>query len=139
MNLKVVLDTNVLLSGLRSKNGASYRLLEKIPEGHIKLAISVPLMLEYETVLCKNLRQLKLSRQDIDDFLDYFCSIAEHTKIYYLWRPFLKDPYDDHLLEVSVASKSAYIVTYNTKDFVGVEQFGIHAVAPDFILTKLGY
>lgn len=138
MKIKVVIDTNVILSGLMSKKGASFRLLDLIPKNKLIISVSVPLLLEYEAVLYKNIKKLKLTKQDIDDFLDYFCSVAEKTKIYYLWRPILKDAYDDHLLELAVSSNSKYIVTYNIKDFNGSDKFGIDAVMPDVILKKSG-
>ena len=134
MKNKIIIDSNVILSGLKSKNGYSFKLLKQIPNNKFKIAISVPLILEYESLLMSNIKTLGLNKKDINDFINYICKISEHTKIYYLWRPFLKDPYDDHLLEVAVASSSNYIITFNIKDFINIEQFGIKALKPkDFI------
>jgi putative PIN family toxin of toxin-antitoxin system len=134
MKTKIIIDSNVILSGLKSKNVYSYKLLQLIPENKFDTAISVPLILEYESILTKYQKVLGLTKIDIDNFINYICSDSEHTKIYYLWRPFLKDPYDDHLLEVAVASESKYIITFNIKDFIKIEQFGIKALKPkDFI------
>ena len=134
MKNKIIIDSNVILSGLKSKNGYSFKLLKQIPNNKFKVAISVPLILEYESLLMSNIKTLGLNKKDINDFINYICKISEHTKIYYLWRPFLKDPYDDHLLEVAVASSSNYIITFNIKDFINIEQFGIKALKPkDFI------
>jgi len=134
MKTKIIIDSNVILSGLKSKNVYSYKLLQLIPENKFDTAISVPLILEYESILTKYQKVLGLTKIDIDNFINYICSVSEHTKIYYLWRPFLKDPYDDHLLEVAVASESKYIITFNIKDFIKIEQFGIKALKPkDFI------
>jgi len=135
--IKVVFDTNVIYSGLLSKKGVSYKLLKLIPKGIFKLSLSVPLLLEYETILLRNLRKLNLTKVDIDDFLDYLCSVSDLTKIYYLWRPILKDPYDDHILELAVASSSKYIITYNIKDFTESKYFNIKTITPDEFIKIL--
>ncbi|OHD69519.1 MAG: putative toxin-antitoxin system toxin component, PIN family [Spirochaetes bacterium RBG_16_49_21] len=135
--LKIVIDTNVILSGLTSRNGSSYKLLKILPTNKVAIALSVPLLFEYESILIKNIKNLNLSKTDIDDFLDYLCSIAEHTSIYYLWRPILKDPYDDHILELAVSASAKYIVTFNLKDFTEANKFGILPITPDMLLLKL--
>ncbi|TAN41224.1 MAG: putative toxin-antitoxin system toxin component, PIN family [Nitrospirae bacterium] len=138
MKCGVVIDTNVLISALRSKRGASYRLLMGIGQGHFDINISVPLALEYEKSAKKIIDEIKLSSEDIDDVLDYICSIARPWKIFYLWRPFLKDPKDDMVLELAVASKSDFIVTYNKKDFEGAGHFGVKVVTANEFLKKIG-
>ena len=70
--------------------------------------------------------------------VNYLCKAGKHQKIYYLWRPLLKDPYDDHILEVAVAASADFIVTFNTKDFTNVNQFGIKVVTPDEFLKFMG-
>jgi len=126
----IVIDTNVILSGLTSKNGYSYKILSLISKGGIVFNISVPLILEYESILMQFREKIGLSTDDIQDFIDYLCKTGHHTKIYYLWRPMLKDPFDDHILEVAVNSGSTYIVTFNIKDFVLTNSFGIKAITP---------
>jgi putative PIN family toxin of toxin-antitoxin system len=136
--LRIVLDTNVLVSALRSRNGASFRLLSIIDSGKFELAISVPLVLEYEASARKQSRETGLSSSDIDSILDYICSIAKHYRIYYLWRPFLRDPKDDMVLELAVVSNAKYIVTFNTADFKGIEKFGLKAIKPRDFLKEIG-
>jgi putative PIN family toxin of toxin-antitoxin system len=138
MSFKVVIDTNVLFTGLQSQKGASHKLLRLLPSKAFEIVTSVPLILEYESVLLKHSKQLKLTHQDIGDFLDYICSISIHTKIYYLWRPVLVDPFDDHILELAIASSSKYIVTYNTNDFKIVHEFGLQVIMPDELLRIIG-
>jgi putative PIN family toxin of toxin-antitoxin system len=136
-NTKVVIDTNVILSGLLSRKGTSYKLLQLIPKKLFTVVMSVPLILEYETILHKSIRKLNLSKSDIEDFLDDICVISEHTKTYYLWRPILKDPYDDHILELAVSSNAKYIVTFNISDFDEAKTFGIHPIEPVEFLKKI--
>ena len=69
---------------------------------------------------------------------DYICSIAKHYKVYYLWRPFLRDPKNDMALELGVVSNANYIVTLNTADFKGIEKFGLRAIKPRDFLKEIG-
>jgi len=135
---KIVIDTNVLISALRSKRGAAYLLFMLIGKGKFELNISVPLVLEYEDVAKRLIREIPLSEHDIDAILNYLCKEGKHRKIYYLWRPFLKDPNDDMILELAVTAGCDFIVTYNEKDFGGVDQFGIKVLNPGQFLRKIG-
>ena len=136
---QVVLDTNVLVSALRSQLGASHRLLLLVDGDKFELNLSVPLLLEYEEV-CKRLAGtgIALAVEEIDDVLDYLCRIANLRSISCLWRPFLSDPADDMVLELALAAGSDCIVTYNRKDFAGVEQLGIRLLTPHEFLREIG-
>jgi putative PIN family toxin of toxin-antitoxin system len=135
---QVVLDTNVLVAALRSSKGASFKLLSQISNRKIKINLSVPLLLEYEDVLKRKERDLPLDSEDIDDVLDYLCKIADNREIFYLWRPYLIDPKDDFILELAVESQSEFIITFNVKDFQGVDKFGIKAITPKEFLELIG-
>lgn len=137
MTLSIVLDTSVLIAGLRSSQGASYEVLRRLGSGNFAVSISVPLVLEYEAVAKRQARELGLTFADIDDVVDYICSIADHRTIFYLWRPFLPDPTDDLLLELAVEVGADYIVTHNLRDFTGVDQFGVSAISPGKFLRLL--
>jgi putative PIN family toxin of toxin-antitoxin system len=136
--LQIVIDTNVLVAALRSRRGASYRLLLLLGSDKFVVNISVPLVLEYESVVSRLTGALSLTRQDIDDILDYICFIAHRQQVFYLWRPFLKDPKDDMVLELAVAANCDFIITYNKTDFANIEHFGVSAVTPQEFLQKLG-
>ena len=134
----IVIDTNVIVSALRSDMGASYSLISKLPSKKFQTALSVPLYIEYQDVLTRKSHLTGASTQEeILSFLRYFCKISSHQKIFYLWRPWLKDPKDDMVLELAVASKSQSIVTYNLKDFSNIQQFGIEAITPKNFLQKI--
>ncbi|RLA06187.1 MAG: putative toxin-antitoxin system toxin component, PIN family [Gammaproteobacteria bacterium] len=134
---KIVIDTNVIISGLHSSSGKSYELLQIIDDKNIRLSISIPLILEYEEVLLRKKKDFGFNKQDIDNFLDYFCKIANQQRIFYLWRSYLKDLKDDMVLELAFESQSDYIITYNIKDFKGIEKFGIQVITPYEFLKKL--
>jgi len=136
--INIVLDTNVLVSALRSQKGASYKLLTLIDNGNFLLNISVPLFLEYEAVTMRDCLKLPLKKVDILDILNFLAQVSSKREIFFLWRPYLKDPKDDLVLEVAVESRSKVIVTYNKKDFIGVEKFGIKVLTPKEFLQKRG-
>ena len=126
----IIMDTNVLFSGLYSSTGASFQILRLLDAGKIKPVISTTLLFEYEDVLKREQTVLNLSHKQVDTVLDNICALSNFQEIYFLWRPYLKDPKDDYVLEVAVASKTKIIVTHNLKDFKGVEKFGIQAITP---------
>ena len=134
----IIIDTNVLVSALRSRRGASFRLLELLGSGKYEFSVSVPLVLEYEVVSKRQLGEISLSEDDIDNVIDYICSVAQHQQISFLWRPFLKDVRDDMVLELAVSSGCDTIVTYNKKDFVGVDLFGIRVLTAREFLQDIG-
>lgn len=140
MPARVVLDTNVLVSAIRSRLGASFQLLSLLgrPEPPFRIALSVPLVLEYEAALSRHQRASGLTRQDIGDLLDYLCSIGEHQEIFYLWRPLLSDAGDDLVLEVAVAARVDAIVTHNVRDFEAAGTFDLAALRPQDFLVDLG-
>jgi putative PIN family toxin of toxin-antitoxin system len=135
--MKIVIDTNVLVAALKSRLGASFKLVSVIPSDKFSIAISVPLVLEYEDAL-KRLESSAITEQDIGNFIDFLCKIGHHQEIYFLWRPFLPDPSDDHVLEVAVAAGCDAIVTYNKRDFKGIERFGLRVLDPREFLSEIG-
>lgn len=137
MTPSIVIDTNVLVAALKSRVGASFQLLMALPSGSYKACLSVPLFVEYEAVLKRADLLPHLAVSDIDAVLDYLLSRASIHEIFFLWRPFLKDPKDDLVLEAAVASQSRYLVTFNLRDFADVEkQFGIKVITPQEFLIE---
>jgi putative PIN family toxin of toxin-antitoxin system len=135
---QVVLDTNVIVSALRSQQGASYKLLMLVGRANFEINLSVSLLLEYEDATKRLLEQIPLTENNINNILDYLCQMANKREVFYLWRPFLKDPKDDMVLELAVSAQCETIITYNKKDFVGVEQFGLQVMTPKEFLEVMG-
>ena len=137
-DLNITIDTNVIIGALKSKKGACYKLLMLLTENLFAPNISVPLFIEYESVAKREDLVGNLTKEDIEAVLNYFLSKAKIQKIFYLWRPILKDQKDDLVLEVAVKSQSKYIITFNKKDFVGCEKFGIEILTPYEFLNIRG-
>ena len=128
------MDTNGLVAALRSDMGASYALVAQLPSEHFQIALTVPFYLEYQDV-CTHPEHMtgRSTPDEIRHFLRYLCSIAHHQRVFFLWRPWLKDPNDDMVLEAAVSSQSRYIITHNLRDFTacGIEaQFGMTPLCP---------
>ena len=136
--MKIVLDTNVLFAALKSRRGASYKLISLLPNRRFSIAISVPLVIEYEDVLRRGRLSDSITEKDISDFIDFFCYIGDQQEIFFLWRPFLTDPSDDLVLEVAVAGGCDAIITYNKRHFKNVEKFGLRILDPKEFLTEIG-
>ena len=129
----IVLDTNVLVSALRSKTGFSRKLLIDVLQGQVSAAVSVPLFIEYEDVLTRplHLKAFGLTAAEIGAFLDGLAGLLNPVDIAYLWRPQLKDPADEMVLECAANAQASHIVTWNTKDFAPVlHQFELKLATP---------
>lgn len=137
MNLcRVILDTNVIVSALRSRRGSAFRLLSLVGTGQFDICLSIPLLFEYEDVLARE--TIGIPSDAAEDVLNYLCHVALPQEVYFLWRPFLRDPKDDLVLELAVGSQSTEIITYNLKDFAGIECFNVRAIRPAEFLAELG-
>ena len=138
--MRFLLDTNVLVAGLRSPEGASAALLKLVLAGKIQPLASVPLFLEYEAVLLrpKHLLAAQLTEADVINILDVFAGFVAPTEIFYLWRPQLKDAHDDMVLEAAVNGQADVIITFNTADFLpAANKFNLKLMLPSLFLKEL--
>lgn len=71
------------------------------------------------------------------EIVDFICAHSEPHPIHYLWRPFLPDPKDHHVLEVAVAAQCDTIITFNASDFPGMDRFGIRVQRPGEFLKEV--
>ena len=139
MTPRVVLDTNILVSAARSRKGASFALLSALRAGRFVALVSVPLMLEYEAVL-KRPEQLAASGRSAtmtDAFLDALSLRAEPVHLHYLWRPQLRDPADEMVLETALNGRAEALVTLNTGDFGAASHFRLPVLTPGAFLRRL--
>jgi putative PIN family toxin of toxin-antitoxin system len=134
--IKAVLDTNVLVAGLRSRNGASNQVIAATAKKRFVPILSIPLFFEYLDVLTRP-GMVPLSSKRAEEFCLSFVTISQLQEIYFLWRPLLPDPKDDMVLEVAVAGGVSHIVTFNLGDFRPAAAFGIQATNPATFLSIL--
>lgn len=138
--LRIVLDTSVIVAGLRSRLGASHRILQLVAEVHLVPLVTTALFLEYEEVLKRAEQRLAtgMDEQDIAGFMAAFASAAEPVEVHFLWRPQLADPDDEIVLEAAVNGRSKAIVTHNVRDFQpAAGDFGIEVVTPGTFLRRI--
>ena len=140
MKLRALLDTNIIVAGLSSQLGASYRLLELALNKRFVLLASPALWLEYESVLKRpEIVELHGFRaKQIDEILNGLADSVEPVSSYFLWRPQLRDPKDEMVLEAAVNGSADYLVTLNSRDFLpAIAKFGIQLALPGQFLTLL--
>jgi len=129
----VVLDTNVIVAGLRSRDGASFQILNAIVENRAAFALSVPLLLEYEAVLKRpsTLAATALRAADMDVILNMLCARGKAIQLHYLWRPQLRDEKDEMVLELAINASVDAIVTFNRADFLSAaRRFDMPIITP---------
>jgi putative PIN family toxin of toxin-antitoxin system len=134
---QIVVDTSVLVAGLRSNKGAAYQLLTRLKDERWQINISVELILEYEAVLKREQLEIFVTRTKVDALLNDICTIANHRAVSYRWRPTARDPDDDFVIDLAVGCQADFIVTYNLRDIQPAEQFGIQVVSPKTFLEMM--
>ena len=140
LHLRFVLDTDVLVAALRSRDGASWQLVDRALKREFTFLLSVPLILEYEAVLTREEHRKVhgLSVPDVDELINAIASVAESVQIRFLWRPLLPDPTDDMVLETAVNGRADLLVTFNQKDFAAVARsFALKILPPSEALQRL--
>jgi putative PIN family toxin of toxin-antitoxin system len=138
--MRIVFDTSVLVAGLRSRLGASNRLLELVAAGRCVPLVTTAVFLEYEDVLLRAEHRLVtgMSDDDVADFLAAFASSAEPVEVHFQWRPQLPDPADELILEAAVNGRADAIVSHNVRDFqAAAKAFGMPVLTPAQVLQEL--
>lgn len=136
--MRIVIDTSVLVAASRSSNGASFRIVSMLPTPVFEIALTVPVYTEWQAVLTRPQHLPPGVTADMAlGFVRYLASLAHLQDVHFLWRPFLRDPDDDMVLECAVASGSEFIVTHNVKDFRRVEELNLRAITPADFLNRL--
>jgi len=138
--LRVVLDTSVLVAGLRSRLGASNALLVLVAQRKVKPLVTTSLFLEYEEVLLRAEHRLvtRMSEADVEGFLAALASAAEGVEVHFRWRPQLGDPADEMVLEAAINGRAKALVTHNVADFAqAAARFGLRIVTPGALLEEL--
>ena len=138
--MKFLLDTDVIVAGIRSPSGASAELLRMARRGALTLLISIPLFIEYDAKCLEDehLDAAGLKVSDVQVFLDALTVIAEPVAIHFTWRPQLTDPADEMVLETAINGQADALVTFNRRDFgKAPEAFGIELLLPSEALRKL--
>ncbi len=125
---------------MRSPNGASTALIACLEKGAGTLLLSVALVLEYEAIcqLAEHRIVAGLSSKDVSAAINALLEFAEPVEIHHHWRPQLRDPGDEMVLEAAVNGRADYLVTFNQRDFgVAPSRFGIKVLSPSEALKRI--
>ncbi|MBZ5652249.1 MAG: putative toxin-antitoxin system toxin component, PIN family [Acidobacteriia bacterium] len=137
---RIVLDTSVVVAGLRTRLGAGNAILRLVAQRRLVALATPPLFLEYEDVLKRPEHQLVhgLRPEAIDQFLAELAALVEPVEVHFQWRPQSRDPNDEMVLEAAINGQADALVTYNVADFVGpAERFRISVLRPADLLKKV--
>jgi putative PIN family toxin of toxin-antitoxin system len=138
--LEIVLDTSVVVAGLRTRLGAGNAVLQLVAERRVRLLATPPLFLEYEDALKRPEHRLAhgLTLPEIDEFLAELAALVEPVEVHFQWRPQTRDPNDEMVLEAAINGRADAIVTYNMADFAEAgERFAISIMRPAELLRKV--
>lgn len=138
--MKVAFDTDVIVASLRGRSGASNALLHALSAGQVEAVASVPMMLEYEAILMRpEQRQATgMSVQDVNIFLDTLALLIIPVMPYFLWRPQLRDPDDEMVLDAAINGGAKAVITFNVQDFLPAStQFNVQVLTPAEVLRQL--
>ena len=140
MKLRVVLDTNIFIGACLGV-GASNQVLAAGLQGLYLPLMGSALFLEHEAVLGRDalFASCRLTQPERSELLDIYLATCEWTRIYFGWRPNLRDEGDNHLMELAVAGGAHYLITRNLRDFAASELAfpGLRIVSPEIFLKEL--
>ena len=139
--MRIVADTDVIVAAMRSPGGASAAILRAVRRDKVQMLLSVPLAMEYEAICLRPEHQIAagLTEQEVNIFVDAVIAMAEPVKIHFLWRPQLRDPSDEMVLETAVNGRADLLVTFNERYYGTVpERFGIQVVTPRRAMERIG-
>ena len=137
---RVVLDTSIIVAGLRSRSGAANAVLRLVAQHRLIALATPPLFLEYEDVLKRPEQTLvhNLRAEEVDEFLAELAALIEPVETHFQWRPQVRDPNGEMVLEAAINGHADALVTFNVSDFrESGERFGIPIVRPLDLLKKV--
>jgi putative PIN family toxin of toxin-antitoxin system len=135
--MNIVIDTNVIISGVKSRRGASFKIISQLNQNLFRFHISPALLFQYEASLKHSDFKSVWSDEEIDEFLDLICFFGIKHNVLLRYRPLLPDANDEFVAELAINAHADHIVTYNVSDFEPLHKFGITALTPQSFLQRL--
>jgi putative PIN family toxin of toxin-antitoxin system len=141
-NMKVVLDTNIVVAALmtgQNDSSASRQVLRAALEGRITPLFGNALWLEYEDLLARPIWNGETTYDERLNVIRALAASGQWVSIYYGWRPNLLDEGDNHLIELAVAGNAAAIITHNVRDLTRGQLVwpNLRIVSPSGLLKEL--
>jgi putative PIN family toxin of toxin-antitoxin system len=138
--VRLVLDTDAVVAAMRSPTGASAAIVRAARQRQATLLLSVPLAMEYEAVCRRPEHRMEagLSERQVEIFLNALIALAEPVLTHFLWRPQLRDPNDEMVLEAAVNGRAEALVTFNVRDYgTAASQFGVEVLLPREAIARI--
>ncbi len=135
--MRAVLDTNVLVSALRSRRGASFEIVRRLRLGQWRAVLSNHLLFEYEEVLKRESSALRLSAEAVDELLNAVAARSDECALVPGWKPMLSDPDDEPLVQLACESGANMIVTHNVRDLLPAVELGVAVLKPNEFLARI--
>jgi putative PIN family toxin of toxin-antitoxin system len=138
--MRLVLDTDAVVAAMRSPTGASAAIILAARRRRVTLLLSVPLAMEYEAVCRRTEQRVEagLTLRQVEVFLDGLIALAEPVLAHFLWRPQLRDPNDEMVLEAAVNGRAEVLATFNGRDYGTVAaQFGVDVLLPREVIGRI--
>jgi putative PIN family toxin of toxin-antitoxin system len=134
------MDTDAVVAAMRSPAGASAAIIRVVRQRQATLLLSVPLAMEYEAVCrrSEHREESGLSVKQVEIFLDAIIAMGEPVRTHFLWRPQLRDPNDEMVLEAAVNGRADALVTFNVRDYgTTPAQFGVEVLLPREAIARI--
>ena len=134
------MDTDAVVAAMRSPAGESAAIIRVVRQRRATLLLSVPLAMEYEAVCqrSEHREESGLSVQQVEIFLDAIIAMGEPVRTHFLWRPQLRDPNDEMVLEAAVNGRADALVTFNVRDYgTTPAQFGVEVLLPREAIARI--
>lgn len=134
------MDTDAVVAAMRSPTDASAAILRAVRMKQATLLLSVPLAMEYEAVCRRPEHRLEagLSERQVEIFLDAIIAMGEPMQTHFLWRPQLRDPNDEMVLEAAINGRADALVTFNVRDYgTTPSQFGVEVLLPREAIARI--
>jgi predicted nucleic acid-binding protein len=125
---------------MRSPTGASAAIIRLARQGRVTFMAGVALALEYEAVCCRIEHRVAagLTEDEVNMFVDAIIAMAEPVTMHFLWRPQLRDPSDEMVLEPAINGDADALVTFNAKDFGAAPgHFGVELLLPRDVIMRI--
>ena len=138
--LRFVLDTDVVIAAMRSPSGASSAILKAALDSQVQILVGVALVLEYEAKCTesKHYTAAGISHRSALNFVDTIATLAEPIDMHFFWRPQLRDPADEMVLETAVNGRANSIVTFNLRHYGDApRRFGIEVLQPSQAIWRI--
>lgn len=129
--MKIVIDTNVLVSGLLSPSGPSGEIVRMVASGILELCYDARILSEYRNVLLRP--KFSFDQDHVNALLDQIKTCGRVVAVEPLTKR-LPDPKDEPFLEAALAEKIQCLVTRNLKHYPAKKREGMLVVPPEEFL-----